>query len=70
MTPEVEMGQDPKTLEPLFVDYKGAARITGFSRWTLARAVKERELTPIRHGRSVRFSVADLRGWLESKRAN
>ncbi len=51
----------------MWVDYAGAARVTGLSRWTIAKAVDDGELHPVREGRAVRFEVRELDSWMRSK---
>jgi excisionase family DNA binding protein len=58
-----------RTVEPNYVSYKEAERLTGLSRWTLMRARDRRELPAVVVGSAVRFSVADLREFMEARKA-
>lgn len=57
---------EPKS-EPLLVDVREAARRLSVCERTVSHMVERGELTPVRIGRAVRFSVSDLRGWVEGR---
>jgi excisionase family DNA binding protein len=52
-------------VEAVFVDYRGAERVTGLSRWTLARHVEASRLRAFKVGSAVRFKVTDLMSFME-----
>jgi excisionase family DNA binding protein len=52
---------------PLLVPAAEAARLLGIGRTTLYELVKRGELTPIRIGRCVRFSVVELVRFVERR---
>jgi excisionase family DNA binding protein len=52
-----------------YVAYRGAERITGLSRWTLARHVEAGRLRAYRVGTAVRFKVTDLVEFVEGHEA-
>lgn len=59
--PTVSAGQ------PLLVNIEGAAEILAISRTSVYQLVWRDELVPIRIGRSVRFSIAQLEKFVSSK---
>lgn len=58
----------PIVLTPLAVDETQAAKMLGISVRTLWEYRKNGEIPVVRFGRLVRFSVDDLRKFIESKR--
>jgi excisionase family DNA binding protein len=55
-----------KPVEAVFVDYRGAERITSLSRWTLKRHVQAGRLRAYKPGHVVRFRVSDLIQFVEA----
>jgi excisionase family DNA binding protein len=64
---EKQVAEQP--VEAVFVDYRGAEKITSLSRWTLARHVEAGRLRAYRVGSVVRFKVSDLVEFVERREA-
>lgn len=56
-------------IRPRYLDYRGAARYTGLSRWTLMRAHEKGVLPASRVGSAVRFAVEDLDRFMRVRRS-
>lgn len=59
----------PQPPEPLLLNARDAAKTLAISERTLHTLSKAGDIPVIRFGRTVRFSLADLRQWIASKRA-
>ena len=64
MTAAVQAGPVP----PMLVDVRGAMRILRLGRCTILDLAGQGELTKLRFGRSLRFSIADLEDLVRRRR--
>ncbi len=53
-----------QTIEPLLLTVRQAAKVLSISERTLWTLTANKEIPPVRFGRSVRYDPADLRAWI------
>jgi excisionase family DNA binding protein len=59
--------RNERTIEPLLLTCRQAAKILSISERTLFSLTKSREIPAVRFGgRNVRYDPADLRAWIDS----
>ena len=58
----------PTVIEPLLIDARTASRILGLSPRTLWSLTNCGTIPCVRIGRAVRYSVDDLRRWIEAQK--